>query len=63
MGGRLASEYAAEATQADTETQRMHTIRSFDELCDGKWDHLPEAAFMYVGKIEEAAAKAEKLAA
>ena len=39
------------------------TIRSFDELCDGKWDHLPEAAFMYVGKIEEAAAKAERLAA
>ena len=42
---------------------REDTIRSFDELCDGKWDHLPEAAFMYVGKIEEAAAKAEKLAA
>ena len=39
------------------------TIRSFDELCSGKWDHLPEAAFMYVGKIEEAAEKAEKLAA
>ena len=39
------------------------TIRSFDELCDGKWDHLPEGAFMYVGKIEEAAAKAEKMAA
>ncbi len=38
------------------------TIRSFDELCAGKWDHLPESAFMYVGKIEEAAEKAEKLA-
>ncbi|MEM7585204.1 MAG: F0F1 ATP synthase subunit beta [Acidobacteriota bacterium] len=38
------------------------TIRSFDELCSGKWDHLPESAFMYVGKIEEAAEKAEKLA-
>src|SRR6266705_1603101 len=24
------------------------TIRSFKELCDGKWDHLPEQAFMYV---------------
>ena len=36
------------------------TIRSFDELCDGKWDHLPEQAFMYVGSIEEAAAKAER---
>ncbi|MEM7354407.1 MAG: F0F1 ATP synthase subunit beta [Acidobacteriota bacterium] len=42
---------------------RADTIRSFGELCSGKWDHLPEAAFMYVGKIEEAAEKAEKLAA
>jgi len=38
------------------------TIRSFRELCEGKWDHLPEQAFMYVGTIEEAAAKAEGLA-
>jgi len=30
------------------------TIRSFEELCDGKWDHLPEDAFMYVGAIEQA---------
>ncbi len=30
------------------------TIRSFEELCDGKWDHLPENAFMYVGAIEQA---------
>ena len=37
------------------------TIRSFEELCDGKWDHLPEQAFMYVGAIEEAAQKAEQL--
>jgi F-type H+-transporting ATPase subunit beta len=39
------------------------TIRSFEELCEGKWDHLPEQAFMYVGKIEEAAEKAERLTA
>jgi len=44
-------------------TSRDDTIRSFEELCDGKWDHLPEQAFMYVGAIEEAAAKAEKMAA
>ncbi len=44
-------------------TSLEDTIRSFEELCDGKWDHLPEQAFMYVGAIEEAAAKAEKLAA
>ena len=43
-------------------TKREETIRSFEELCEGKWDHLPEQAFMYVGGIEEAAAKAEKLA-
>ena len=30
------------------------TIRSFEEICDGKWDHLPEQAFMYVGPIEQA---------
>ena len=41
---------------------REDTIRSFEELCDGKWDHLPEGAFMYVGAIEEAAEKAKKLA-
>ncbi|MCL4110406.1 UNVERIFIED_CONTAM: hypothetical protein GTU68_006626 [Idotea baltica] len=35
-------------------TSLEDTIRSFEELCDGKWDHLPEGAFMYVGAIEEA---------
>jgi ATP synthase F1 beta subunit len=39
------------------------TIRGFAEICDGKWDHLPEQAFYMVGTIEEAAEKAEKLAA
>ena len=38
------------------------TIRSFDELCDGKWDHLPDNAFMYVGTIEDAAKRAEEAA-
>ncbi len=42
-------------------TPLTETIRSFTEICDGKWDHLPEQAFMYVGGIEEAAAKAEKM--
>ncbi len=41
---------------------REDTIRSFEELCDGKWDHLPEQSFMYVGAVEEAAAKAEAAA-
>ena len=39
------------------------TIRSFEELCDGKWDHLPESAFMYVGVIEQAEEQAKKMAA
>ncbi len=42
-------------------TSREDTIRSFEELCDGKWDELPEQAFMYVGTIEEAAEKAAAL--
>jgi F-type H+-transporting ATPase subunit beta len=44
-------------------TKCEDTIRSFEDLCDGKWDHLPEFAFMYVGTVEEAAEKAEKMAA
>ena len=39
------------------------SIKGFSEICDGKWDHLPEQAFYLVGTIEEAAEKAEKLAA
>jgi F-type H+-transporting ATPase subunit beta len=38
------------------------TIRSFEEICDGKWDHLPEDAFMYVGPIEQAEEQAKRLA-
>ena len=44
-------------------TPLSETIRSFEEICGGKWDHLPEAAFMYVGAVEEAEAQAKKLAA
>ena len=44
-------------------TSLAETIRSFEELCDGKWDHLPEWAFMYVGTIEEAEAQAKEMAA
>jgi len=38
------------------------TIRSFEEICAGKWDHLPEGAFMYVGAIEEAEEQAKQMA-
>jgi F-type H+-transporting ATPase subunit beta len=37
------------------------TIRSFKEVVEGKWDHLPEQAFYMVGTIEEAAEAAKKL--
>jgi F-type H+-transporting ATPase subunit beta len=43
-------------------TPLSETIRSFEELCDGKWDHLPESAFMYVGPIEQADEQAKKMA-
>lgn len=38
------------------------TVRSFGELVDGKHDDLPEQAFYMVGTIEDAKAKAKKLA-
>jgi len=38
------------------------TIRGFKELAEGKHDDLPEQAFYLVGSIEEARAKAERLA-
>jgi F-type H+-transporting ATPase subunit beta len=37
------------------------TIRSFKEILEGKHDNLPEAAFLYVGAIEEAVEKAKTL--
>ena len=38
------------------------TIKGFKGLCNGDYDHLPEAAFYMVGTIEDAIAKAERLA-
>ena len=37
------------------------TIKGFDAICKGEYDHLPEAAFYMVGTIEEAIEKAEKM--
>ncbi len=37
------------------------TIRSFQEIIDGKHDDLPEQAFLMVGSIEEAREKGEKM--
>ncbi|MDO4608714.1 MAG: F0F1 ATP synthase subunit beta, partial [Clostridia bacterium] len=36
------------------------TIRGFKEIIEGKHDSLPESAFLFVGTIDEAAAKAQK---
>ncbi|MDD5586098.1 MAG: F0F1 ATP synthase subunit beta [Alphaproteobacteria bacterium] len=38
------------------------TIKAFKAIVNGEYDHLPEAAFYMVGTIEEAVAKAEKMA-
>ncbi|AZK45871.1 F0F1 ATP synthase subunit beta [Paenibacillus lentus] len=37
------------------------TVRSFKEILEGKHDSLPEAAFLFVGTIEEAVEKAKTL--
>ena len=37
------------------------TVRSFEEIISGKYDKYPEAAFLYVGTIEEVQKKAEEL--
>jgi F-type H+-transporting ATPase subunit beta len=44
-------------------TPLQETIDSFNRLCDGEGDDLPEGAFMYVGSLDDARAKAEKMAA
>ncbi|MEW4372141.1 F0F1 ATP synthase subunit beta [Paenibacillus kandeliae] len=41
--------------------QVKETVRSFKEILDGKHDELPEAAFLFVGTIEEAVEKAKTL--
>ena len=44
-------------------TPLKETIASFKRICDGEGDELPESAFMYVGTLDDAKAKAEKMAA
>jgi F-type H+-transporting ATPase subunit beta len=33
------------------------TVRSCSQICEGKWDHLPEQAFMYIGTVDQAQEK------
>ena len=42
---------------------REDTVRGFTEILEGRHDSLPEQAFYMVGPIEEAVAKAERMAA
>ena len=42
--------------------QLEDTVSSFKAIVAGEYDHLPENAFYMVGGIEDAIAKAEKLA-
>ncbi len=42
-------------------TKIADTLRSFDEICEGKADDLPEQAFLYVGDIDEVRAKAKEM--
>ena len=44
-------------------SQIEDTVKSFKAVVDGEYDHLPESAFYMVGGIDEAIAKAKKLAA
>lgn len=37
------------------------TIRGFKEILEGKWDHVPEAAFLFVGGIDDVKEKAKTL--
>src|SRR5579885_1677054 len=43
--------------------QLEDTIRGFKGLCEGQYDHLPEAAFYMVGTIDQAVEKGKRLAA
>jgi F-type H+/Na+-transporting ATPase subunit beta len=47
--------------KAGNYTPLDQTVRSFREICEGKWDHLPEEAFLYVGTVEDAAEQARQL--
>ncbi|MCP4111857.1 MAG: F0F1 ATP synthase subunit beta [Desulfobacteraceae bacterium] len=38
------------------------TVRAFKEICEGKYDDLPEQAFYMVGGIEEAVERAKQMA-
>jgi F-type H+-transporting ATPase subunit beta len=42
--------------------KREDTLKSFNEICEGKADDLPEQAFLYVGGIDDVRARAKEMA-
>ena len=53
---------ASEFTGIDGKYVKLEdTVRSFKEICEGKYDHLPEQAFYMFGSIEEVVEKAKKM--
>ena len=50
-----------ELSEEDKLVDLESTIKGFDAICKGEYDHLPESAFYMVGTIEEAIEKAEKM--
>ncbi|TKI65417.1 F0F1 ATP synthase subunit beta [Lysinibacillus mangiferihumi] len=47
--------------QAGSYVPVKETVRSFKEILEGKYDHLPEDAFRLVGSIEEVVEKAKSM--
>jgi F-type H+-transporting ATPase subunit beta len=43
-------------------TKIADTLRSFNDICEGNADDLPESAFLYVGSIDEVREKAKEMA-
>jgi F-type H+-transporting ATPase subunit beta len=60
---RSTSPRSSRASPGDSTPASKDTIDSFERLCNGEGDDLPESAFMYVGTLDDARAKAEKAAA
>ena len=46
--------------EAGTLADNLHAV-GYATTALGKWDHLPESAFMYVGPIEQAEEQAKKM--
>ena len=43
-------------------TKIADTLKSFDDICSGKADDLPEQAFLYVGTLDDVRARAKEIA-